>query len=79
MESIYNKLVSQIDGELLHKDEPMSKHTSFKIGGPADILITPSSIEDIKNCIDICREENIEFIIIGNGSNLLVSDKGVEG
>lgn len=79
METIFDRLVNKISEELVHKNELMSKHTSFKIGGPADILITPASVEDIKNSICICHENNIDYTIIGNGSNLLVSDKGIRG
>ncbi len=59
--------------------EPMSKHTSFKIGGAADILCVPESVDEIINLIEYFKKNSINFIIIGNGSNLLVSDLGIEG
>ncbi len=60
-------------------DEPMKKHTTFKIGGNADYLLLPDSIEQILDCIKICKENNIDYYVIGNGSNLLVTDKGFRG
>lgn len=60
-------------------DAPMSKYTSFKCGGNASLLIIPESISGIKMIIDFCREKGIEPLVIGNGSNLLVTDGGIDG
>ncbi len=60
-------------------NEPMSKHTTFRIGGRADMLIYPTKRRELIDLIQICKEENIELAIIGNGSNVLVSDKGIRG
>ena len=60
-------------------DEPMKKHTTFKIGGPAEIFVDAGSKEEILLVAELCRENDLPFIIIGNGSNLLVSDKGISG
>ena len=60
-------------------DEPMSRHTTFGIGGPADVLIYPETEEDLRRAIDWFRERSIPFKVIGNGSNLLVGDGGVRG
>lgn len=60
-------------------DEPMKKHTSFKIGGPADVFVTPSSPEQLAGIINICMEHGIPKFIMGNGSNLVVRDKGIRG
>lgn len=65
--------------EEIYIDELMKNHTTFKIGGPADILITVRSEDDIVNAVTICREHDIDYIIIGNGSNLLVKDGGIRG
>ena len=59
------------------KDEPMSRHTSFRIGGNADIFILPHNIKQLEKTVNYCRKENIPFEIVGKGSNLLVSDKGI--
>ena len=59
--------------------EPMSRHTTFRIGGPADLFLIPENADEIKKIIRICKEENVPYFILGNGSNLLVSDKGCRG
>lgn len=60
-------------------DELMKNHTSFKIGGPVDIMILPSNEEEIKNAVEICRAEKLDFMVMGNGSNMLVKDGGIRG
>ena len=57
----------------------MKEHIYFKVGGPVDILLNPSKSEQIIKTIRICRENNIPYIVIGNGSNLLVKDGGIRG
>lgn len=58
-------------------NEPMSKHTSMRVGGPADLLLTPADKGDAVNLVIYLQKNKIEHIVIGNGSNLLVSDEGV--
>lgn len=77
--NIAEKLISALGQNNVFINEPMSKHTTFKIGGPADYFVTPDSVDGIKAAIDIARENNINYYIIGNGSNLLVQDKGYRG
>ena len=60
-------------------EEPMKRHTTFRIGGPAEIFVIPANIEDVRKIIEICNAEDIPYFILGNGSNLLVSDKGYRG
>lgn len=60
-------------------DEEMKNHIYFKVGGPADIFLTPKSVEQLAETVKICRENNIPYFIIGNGSNLLVKDGGMRG
>lgn len=60
-------------------NEPMKNHISFKVGGPADILLEPSDEKQIIKSIEICKNNNIPYIVIGNGSNLLVRDGGIRG
>lgn len=59
-------------------DEPMSKHTTFKIGGNARLMLFPESEEQTASVIKECRTDSIRYIVIGNGSNLLVSDDGID-
>lgn len=71
-------------GKILGQDqifcnELMKNHTSFKIGGPADFFVKLKNIEQLKNVKELALKNNIPFVIIGNGSNLLVKDKGIRG
>jgi UDP-N-acetylmuramate dehydrogenase len=61
------------------ENEPMSRHTTFKIGGPADFFAEPESTEEIALTVRKCLEEDLPFTVIGNGSNLLVGDRGCRG
>ncbi len=63
----------------IYLDEPMSKHTSFKIGGNADIFIKANKMEEIEFVQKYAKENKIKLHVIGNGSNVLVSDSGIEG
>lgn len=74
---IYHKLIENIPSDNVLLDEPMKKHTSFKIGGPADIMVIPGSIEEIRWAIKVCKENNVPYFVMGNGSNLIVRDKGM--
>lgn len=76
---IYEKLLNIIDKEDIKVDEPMKKHISFRVGGPADILVKPRTEEELKNVIALVKEENVPYLVIGNGSNLLVKDGGIRG
>jgi UDP-N-acetylmuramate dehydrogenase len=61
------------------KNELLSRHTTIKIGGPADLFIEPSSADDLIKVMDVVRKHHLKWRAIGRGSNLLVSDKGIEG
>ena len=76
---IENKLISILGGKNVLKDEPMKKHTTFKIGGNADFVVFPETSEQIVSVIKLAREEDIPLTILGNGSNVLVGDKGIRG
>lgn len=73
------KLEKFLDESQILKDEPMKKHTSFKIGGLADYFILINTKEQLVELLKLCREFNKKFFIIGNGTNLLVTDKGFRG
>ena len=68
-----------IDENKIKYNEPMSKYTSFKIGGPAECLIKIDNEDDLKEILKFVKEENIKLTILGNGSNVLVLDKGIKG
>lgn len=79
-DKIYNDVVNIVSKDtIILKDELMSKHTSFKIGGIADIYIRAKNIEDIKKILKYVKENSIKLTIVGNGTNLLVKDKGIRG
>lgn len=61
------------------KGELMKNHTSFKIGGEVDFLATPENFSEIKDLIKTCKENGVQYTIIGNGSNILVGDEGIVG
>lgn len=75
----YEQLCAYTDRSRVKTQEPMSRHTTFKIGGMADYYVMPSDNEEIRQLIGLCRREQIPYYIIGNGSNLLVSDDGYRG
>lgn len=60
-------------------NEPLQKHTTIKIGGPADLFIEPSSVEGLQKTLEIIKEQNLSFRVIGRGSNLLIPDEGMRG
>lgn len=79
IEEIYEILTKEIKDSTVYKNEPMSKHTSFKIGGNADIYVKAKTVEDIKIVLKVANENKIPTTIIGNGSNVLVKDNGIRG
>jgi UDP-N-acetylmuramate dehydrogenase len=78
-EAFYQKLRSILNDNQILIDEPLSKHTTFQIGGPADYLTIPDTDEQVAAVIKLCLKEEMPYYVIGNGSNLLVSDKGFRG
>ena len=78
-QEIYIGLTSNNKDLKVLLDEPMSMHTSFKIGGKADIFVKATTIEDVKYVLNFVNTNNIPLTVIGNGSNLLVKDGGIRG
>ena len=80
MEAFYEELcktVTKEDGVL--REEPMKNHTTFRVGGPAEYFVTVSTTEELQEVIRLCNRYKTEWFVLGNGSNLLVSDAGVRG
>jgi UDP-N-acetylmuramate dehydrogenase len=73
------ELIKKIPGVSVAVDEPMSGHTSFRIGGPADVFARPADIAGLSEILRICRENKVPAMIMGNGTNLIVRDKGIRG
>lgn len=79
MDTVVEALRLKLGEDAVALAEPMSGHTTFRTGGPADIFIMPKSLEEVKASIEILQKHHIPILVIGNGSNLLVSDKGIRG
>jgi len=75
---VKQSIIENIKGKVLY-NEPMRNHTSFCIGGPADIWVEPVDVDDLKRCIQISKEKNVPLFIMGAGTNLLVRDEGLRG
>ncbi|WP_138263181.1 UDP-N-acetylmuramate dehydrogenase [[Clostridium] hylemonae] len=78
-QDFYNALKDVLTEDKVLADEPMKNHTTFRVGGAADYYTVPESKEEVRDIIRLCRQWDVPFYIIGNGSNLLVSDKGYRG
>ena len=78
-ENILKLFQERFKDEQIKTNEPMSLHTTFKIGGPADLFVAPKNEEDLLFTLNLCNENKIPCLILGNGSNMLVSDKGIRG
>ena len=78
-EDFISNLIENLGSENVKTNELMKNHTSFKVGGPVDILVTPESYEQVQYVIKHSKENNIPYFIMGNGSNLLVRDGGIRG
>lgn len=74
-----NKLINILGEKRVLEGEPMKYHTTFRIGGPADYFVMPGTKEEVRKITELCRAEQMPYYIVGNGSNLLVSDKGYHG
>lgn len=79
MNRLINDLLAVVGEAKVKLDEPMSAHTTFRIGGPADVFVEPDSEERLCQVVALCRNAGVPFVCVGNGSNLLVSDDGFRG
>ena len=77
--TVAQRLLDVVGEDGVSLSEPLSEHTTFKIGGPADVYVAPDSIESAERAIAVCREEGVPFFVLGRGSDLLVSDLGYRG
>lgn len=76
---MYTSLISKYSPQFLIANEPLCLHTSFKIGGPADIFLMPDNPARLEEMLRICKDNKLRYMIIGGGSNLLFSDHGFRG
>lgn len=78
-EEIKQKFCREFGSDRVLLEESMKRHTTFRIGGPAEVFVMPGNLEEVQRILEICRTEDLPYFILGNGSNLLVSDKGYQG
>src|SRR6185369_11553806 len=71
-------MLGEIRGDVRFK-EPLSFHTSLRIGGPADIFVVPQDLDDIRHALAFADREQLPVVTIGGGNNVLVTDRGVRG
>ena len=79
LKEIEKVLKEKLPSANIKLNEPMKLHTSFKIGGPADFFITANNIQEIREVVNIAKENNLPLKVVGNGTNLLVKDNGFRG
>ena len=78
-EEIKQKFCREFGSDRVLLEEPMKRHTTFRIGGPAEVFVMPGNLEEMQRILEICRTEDLPYFILGNGSNLLVGDGGFRG
>ena len=76
---ICQELTKEIPSEQVYLNEPMSKHTTFKVGGSADIFVKVKNIDELRHIIKIAKKNDVHITVVGNGSNILVKDNGIRG
>lgn len=76
---IRRELADILQSNKIRLQEPLSKHTTFRVGGMADYLVTPENTAELSAILALCKENHIPYLVIGNGSNLLFSDEGYRG
>ena len=77
--SFYQELFAELPKHRVHFNYEMKSFSTFNVGGKADVLFLPESISEIKNALAICRANSIPFEVLGRGSNILISDRGIRG
>jgi UDP-N-acetylmuramate dehydrogenase len=79
IENIIHELNKGVDKKNIYLDEKMSKHTTFKVGGNADVFVCPNNIKELSHVIKVCNILDVPYFVIGNGSNIIVKDNGFRG
>jgi len=74
-----DQLLQEVLGDSLRRDEPMSRHTTLKVGGPARWFWAASDVEILSSVLSVCHQEDVPFVFLGHGSNVLMSDRGYDG
>ena len=76
---MYSALCEILPPQSIRVKEPMKNHTTFRIGGPVDILVSPQSLAELQLTLDYCQRHGLPLVVFGRGSNILVRDKGIRG
>ncbi|MGG2065700.1 UDP-N-acetylmuramate dehydrogenase [Bacillus sp. S14(2024)] len=79
MDKVYNDLLNILDDNKVKKDEPLKRYTFTKTGGNADYFVLPTTYQEVQDVIKYANQNNIDFTILGNGSNLIIKDGGIRG
>jgi UDP-N-acetylmuramate dehydrogenase len=79
IQKIYDKLTKMINKNNIKTDEYLRNHTYTRLGGKADLFVTPTTYEEVQSLVQFAKEENVPFTLLGNGSNLIVKDGGIRG
>ncbi|MBP3887878.1 MAG: UDP-N-acetylmuramate dehydrogenase, partial [Cellulosilyticum sp.] len=79
MNQFVQLLQTELPKDIIFENELMKNYTTFKIGGTADVVLKPKSYEEVSKAVKLCKENQIPYYILGNGSNLLVADEGYRG
>lgn len=75
----YKKLAARLNQSQLKRDEPLAPYTTFRIGGPADVMYNATSADDLANAVQSARDLNVPYFVLGLGANILIGDKGFRG
>src|SRR6476659_11334275 len=75
----YKKLAARLNQSQLKRDEPLAPYTTFRIGGPADLLYNAISADDVANAVQSARDLDVPYFVLGLGANILIGDKGFRG
>jgi UDP-N-acetylmuramate dehydrogenase len=75
----YKKLATRLNQSQLKRDEPLAPYTTFRIGGPADLLYNATTADDLSNAVLYARELNVNYFVLGLGANILIGDNGFRG
>ena len=79
LDALAHALESVVGADAVRRDEPMSAHTTFKVGGPADLFVSPASEDELVRVVRACRDTGVPHFLLGLGSDLLVGDGGYRG
>ena len=78
-DELLQALIAFLPAEYIAENEPMAKHTTFEVGGPADFFVSPTTVQQVADVAALARKNDITLWVVGCGSNLLVSDNGLSG